>query len=148
MYEKFYKQLSKNDTGETHSHQAGIRIPYSIARESNIFPRLSSDILNPRETVCLIDEDGNTHVCQFIWYNDELWGKCGKRGHNEYRLTCISNYLKEHSASEGDEIWFGVDEKGIRRMGIEKHQTNDISSDVIVIKISKGWTKTIAINNN
>lgn len=55
--EQLFKVLSKNDTGETGSHQSGISIPKAVAN-SSIFPTMSREILNQRRDVSFIDEGG------------------------------------------------------------------------------------------
>lgn len=140
--EKLLKVLSRNDTGETNSHQSGIRIPYDVAR-SIIFPQLSSSILNPRVEVDFYDAKNIRYVFQFIYYNDQLFGK-KPRGHNEYRLTCVKAFLKDNNAKSGDEIWFSIDDTGIRRVGIIKATDSDTFDfdKGIVITDKSGW-KTI-----
>ena len=150
MNEKFYKVLSKNDVGETNSHQAGIRIPYTIAKESGIFPPMDAKIRNPRSEVRFYDEANRLLVCQFIWYNDELHDKDKKRGHNEFRLTCVTDYLKSNHAKSGDEIWFSIDENDVRHIGLRKETaTTNIDEPFgeSVIIISKGWKKEVTLKN-
>ena len=71
---KLYKVLSKNDTGETHSHQSGISIPKAVA-SSGIFPELTTETLNPRTDITFYDEDNVAWTFQYIYYNDIYFGK-------------------------------------------------------------------------
>lgn len=139
---KLSKILSKNDTGETHSHQSGISIPKSIANEG-IFPKLEVDKLNPRVTVTFIDEENQVWSFQYIYYNDVFFGKERAKAHNEFRLTCVKDYIRHNSILSGDEIWFGIDEDGTRRIGFKKAQAktnyNKDEDGNVVINIKGGW---------
>lgn len=148
MLEKYLKTLSKNDTGETHSHQGGIRIPYTVARGTGVFPEFPSTVLNPREEVVFYDEKGIMRKFQFIWYNDEFFREDKRRGHNEYRLTCVNSYLKENDAKTGDEIWFAVDDEGKHYVGLVNHHAGTEIEPFggETIRLSGGWTKTIEFN--
>lgn len=150
MNDKFYKVLSKNDVGETHSHQSGIRIPYPIAKETGIFPQLSPELLNPRSEVVFYDEEGTMYTFQYIWYNDELHNKDRKRGHNEFRLTCVNVYLNKVKAKSGDEVWFQIDENDVHHIGLRKASNDSANEDPFgesVIVISKGWKKEVTLKN-
>ena len=137
---KLFKVLSKNDTGETNSHQSGISIPKSVA-SSGIFPILSTDVLNPRTDVTFYDEEGIAWTFQYIYYNDVFFGKKHGKGHNEYRLTCVKEYMKKHNVKAGKEIWFSIDSKGIRHIGYvsEVREAKLLINDRRTIKISPGW---------
>lgn len=134
---KFFKVLSKNDTGETHSHQSGISIPKDIAR-SIVFPDLNGNVLNPREKICFFDESDKMWEFQFIYYNDVFFRKDKKRGHNEYRLTCVKDYVRENKILSGDSIWFGLDQNKVRRIGfIKDEEIKQTQETVLVLK--GGW---------
>lgn len=137
---KVSKVLSKNDTGETHSHQSGISIPKIIANEG-VFPELGTDILNPRESVLFVDEEDNVWSFQYIYYNDVFFGKEAKKSHNEYRLTCVKDYIRKNSICSGDIIWFGIDEKGVRRIGFVKKESTYLKDEQgnVVITAKGGW---------
>ena len=109
MVAKLYKTLSRNDTGETKSHQSGISIPASVAH-SGIFPELGTEKLNPRITITFTDENGRDWTFQYIYYNDAFFGKPARQSHNEHRLTCVKDYIAENAIHSGDKIWFGIDE--------------------------------------
>ncbi len=138
---KVFKVLSKNDTGETNSHQSGISIPKAIARE-NIFPQLGNEVLNPRVSVSFMDEDNNIWNFQYIYYNDVYFGKNNKCGHNEYRLTCVKEYIRHNSICAGDSIWFGLDDDNTRRIGFVKNNDKTYEKDNegnVILEIKGGW---------
>lgn len=137
---KVYKVLSKNDTGETHSHQSGITIPKTVAR-SGIFPELSTEILNQRTDITFFDEEGVAWSFQYIYYNDIFFGKPREKGHNEFRLTCVREYIKKYNIKSGNQIWFSIDDNGVRHIGYidEKKESNINENGVRVIKLSPGW---------
>jgi len=85
------KALSKNDTGETGGHQAGILIPKKQELLS-FFPFLSQDEKNPRVRLVFIDPFDSAWHFTYIYYNNKFFG--GTR--NEYRLTGMSRYMKEN----------------------------------------------------
>ena len=115
------KNLSRNDTGETHSHQSGISIPKDAAR-TEIFPHLGID---PRVTVVFYDEDGEQWSFEYIYYNDQFHGKEPGKSHNEFRLTRVIDFLRKVKAHSGDKIWFGLDDMGHRRIGLLKNCTEE-----------------------
>lgn len=146
--EKFFKTLSRNDVGEcVNSHQSGMSINKTAAK-SSAFPQMSTEELNPRCTLKLVDEEGEEWECQYIYYNDILFGKPVGKGHNEFRLTCIKEIIRKFDVHSGDEVWFGVDESGIRHIGFVKKTDSDTSpiqrdeNGGVVIKLSNNW-KTI-----
>lgn len=137
---KLYKVLSKNDTGETHSHQSGISIPKAVA-SSGIFPELTTETLNPRTDITFYDEDNVAWTFQYIYYNDIYFGKSNDKGHNEFRLTCVREYIKKYDIKSGNEIWFSIDDNGIRHIGYvsEQQEAQLLKDDRRVITLSPGW---------
>ena len=140
MIAKLYKTLSRNDTGETKSHQSGISIPASVAH-SGIFPELGTDKLNPRITITFTDENGRDWTFQYIYYNDAFFGKPARQSHNEHRLTCVKDYIAENAIHSGDQIWFGIDEHNERYIGFKKEANANITEvdGTTVIKLSANW---------
>lgn len=140
MIAKLYKTLSRNDTGETKSHQSGISIPASVAH-SGIFPKLGTDKLNPRITITFTDENGRDWKFQYIYYNDAFFGKPARQSHNEHRLTCVKDYIAENAIHSGDQIWFGIDEHNERYIGFKKEANANITEvdGTTVIKLSANW---------
>ena len=139
MRVRIYKTLTRNDTGETHSHQSGITIPVNVAR-SGIFPELGIKELNPRTEVIFYDENKVAWKFQYIYYNDVFFGKERQKAHNEHRLTCVTDYIKENQIVSGDSIWFEIDDNGVRHIGFEKAENTPKEEDSeFVIKLGSGW---------
>lgn len=141
--EQLFKVLSRNDTGETGGHQSGISIPKVIA-SSSIFPKMSKDILNPRKILVFIDEAGKEWNFPYIYYNDKYHGKPLNKCHDEYRLTCTTEYIRDHNIRSGDQIWFAIDNNGQRNIGfLRAGQTipkiEEEEDGVVIIKI-RSWT--------
>lgn len=135
---KVWKTLSRNDTGETNSHQSGISIVKDIAK-AGIFPILTTDELNPRIDVVFYDEKGEKWSFKYIYYNDLFFGKEKGKGHDEFRLTCVKDFIRANNIIAGDEIWFAINESGERIIGFNKQNSpeDDDNDDVIVVR--KGW---------
>lgn len=136
---KLKKTLSRNDTGETKSHQSGISIPKKVAR-SGIFPVLGKEKLNPRVDVSFYDDDNQLWTFQYIYYNDLYWGKPASKGHDEYRMTCVKDFIRQNNIKAGDSIWFMIDDKGVRHIGFEKQENKKNEQGVTVLKLSTSWT--------
>lgn len=135
---KVYKVLSRNDTGETHSHQSGISIPKKVVR-AGILPALGTDSLNPRIELTFYDCNQKKWVFQYIYYNDIFFGKEPSKSHNEYRLTCVLEFLREFDVKAGDSIWISLDDNGIRRIGIQKQNPENEPRKVKKIVLCGGW---------
>ena len=93
------KTLSKNDTGDTGAHQVGILVP----KQSDIlsfFPRLATNVKNPRTLIRFKDDDGSHWDFAFIYYNNKFFD--GTR--NEYRLTRMTAFIRAHNLRPGDEL--------------------------------------------
>ena len=104
----FRKTLSANDTGQTKSHQAGMLIPKGDREFRDFLCHLDPDVKNPRNTIHCLDENGDVLDLQYIYYNNKLHDERGTR--NEYRLTCLTAYLRRNGAQAGDEIEISKDE--------------------------------------
>ena len=147
--EKIFKTLSRNDTGETNSHQSGISIPKNIVK-IGIFPDLGIEELNPRRSLEFYEEDGTCWTFQFIYYNDYFFGKPKNKSHNEYRLTRVIDLIRKHKIKSGDEIYFYTDSSGLRKVGFVKQKLTECAEKVIhnteikknIIILSKNW-KTV-----
>jgi hypothetical protein len=98
------KELSRNDTGQTGAHQAGILIPRRHDVVS-FFPPLTPNELNPRHQLVFHDDSGHRWAFSFIYYNNKFFG--GTR--NEYRLTCMTPFLRAHNLQAGDTITLARD---------------------------------------
>ena len=121
------KVLSRNDTGETSGHQAGILVPKDL-RILSFFPPLDSSTKNPRARMSVRDPQGRLWGFTFIYYNNKYFG--GTR--NEYRLTWMTTFMKQYNLQAGDKLtllrdndgtygidWLreGMPETGILRLG-------------------------------
>lgn len=93
------KRLSDNDLGKTGCHQAGILIPKE-ERLLSFFPKLDRLSVNPRRTLSFYDASGERWKFNFIYYNNKLRG--GTR--NEYRLTCMTKFLRQNLLDQGDYV--------------------------------------------
>lgn len=133
MGEKVCKTLSRNDTGETNSHQSGMSIPKSVMK-TGVFPILGTTKLNPRTTIVFYEDDGTRWEFQFIYYNDFFFGKPRHKAHDEYRLTCIVDLIRKHGIKAGDEIWFSIDEDGKRTVGFFKQYHEHAANNHTQIK--------------
>lgn len=115
---RVFKTLSRNDTGETKSHQVGVSIPKAIANPP-LFPKMSKDILNQKVSIVFYDEKGNPWNFNYTYYNDIYHGKPKEKGHDEFRLTVgFLKFVRENNVHAGDKIWFGFDEYNNRRIGV------------------------------
>lgn len=91
------KVLSRNDVSETDAHQAGM---YILKESVPFFPRLGTNMLNPRVTLRFEDEEGRFWTFDFIYYNNAYFG--GTR--DEYRLTPMNDYFSLYGIKAGDII--------------------------------------------
>ena len=111
------KVLSRNDTGETGGHQAGILIPKKEGILS-FFPALDGDEKNPRLKIAFHDHLGEEWSFSFIYYNNRFFG--GTR--NEYRLTGMTRYMKAYGLKSGDTIVLSREDGGFYTV---KHSKNN-----------------------
>jgi hypothetical protein len=128
------KQLSANDVGETGGHQAGILVPKEH-KILSFFPSLNIREKNPRVTLAFIERDGITRWnFNFIYYNNRFFG--GTR--NEYRLTCMTKYLRARNASVGDRVVMSRDVEGRLTVELQRSDTPEVTTDD-VLTLSGGW---------
>ena len=136
MTTEIRKKLSANDVGETGGHQAGILVP----KEEEIlsfFPSLERAEKNPRITLVMRERrDGARWNFNFIYYNNRFFG--GTR--NEFRLTCMTQYLRATGAKVGDDLVFSKDENASYTVDLVRSSTtsNSISSNGMLV-LSGGW---------
>ncbi|NIJ16031.1 EcoRII N-terminal effector-binding domain-containing protein [Sphingobium vermicomposti] len=126
------KLLSKNDTGETGGHQAGILVP----KEENIlsfFPKLDASQYNPRCHLRFLDSSGTFWEFAFIYYN----GKFFEGTRNEYRLTRMTKYIRQAGLVVGDEIVLSHD--GDRYQISHRRQRQAALNEAGVLKLGSGW---------
>jgi hypothetical protein len=127
------KLLSPNDTGETGGHQAGILIPKD-RRILDFFPDLDASQLNPRVHLPFVDDHGRRWEFAFIYYNNRFFG--GTR--NEYRLTRMTQYMREHGIKAGDELVFFKDGDAVRRISYQRAREIALD-DRGVLQLGRGW---------
>lgn len=100
MIESALKRLSDNDVGATNSHQAGFLIPKLFVKEG-LFEKLSEEVLNPRLRLKFRDLIDNSEIyLTYIYYNN----KCFEGTRQEYRLTGLTRWIKNHGLRSGDTI--------------------------------------------
>lgn len=129
------KTLSANDTGDTGAHQAGILIPRDD-RILKFFPDLDIRELNPRCHLTFEDASGDKWTLAFIYYNNRQFG--GTR--NEYRLTRMTRFIREHALSPGDEVVLEREQSNRWRISARRagSKTSTKTSE-FVLKLGSGW---------
>ena len=140
MTSKFRKTLSKNDTGVTGSHQAGMAIPKSNTDFLKFLGNLDPKEENPSRAIHCMDEYGDMLDLRFVYYNKKLHGN-GTR--NEYRLTKTTGYFRRSDAEPGDEVELSKnDEDDFYRIKIIKEdkpvpeEPNSRKPNAVVLR---GW---------
>ena len=98
------KVLTRNDTGETGGHQAGILIPKEVTILS-FFPSLDQTTKNPRHLLRFTDPSELDWQFAFIYYNNQFFG--GTR--NEFRLTCMTSFLRSANLKADDVLTLNRD---------------------------------------
>lgn len=134
------KILSANDCGLTGGHQAGTLIPKDD-RILGFFPSLNSKEKNPRCVLHFVDDSGASHRFRFIYYNTRLLG-CGTR--NEYRLTCMTDYIRSSDLKVGDILVFSRKD-GEYHVSYKRQTTTETHTDDGVILVCSGKWKVIQI---
>ena len=132
------KTLSKNDTGETGSHQAGIAIPKKTEILS-FFPDLDKNIYNPNITMNFKDSNGKDWDFRFIYYNNKFFG----RTRNEYRLTGTTGFIKNYALKEGDIITLSKYKNDQYSIGFTEKKYSPENSEEILI-LGNSW-RTVSI---
>jgi hypothetical protein len=135
----YQKILSANDTGDTGTHQAGILIPKSETGLLGMLPHLDANVYNPSAYLTVQGSDGDRFQLRFIYYNNKLHGR-GTR--NEYRLTCLTDFLRRNRSRPGDAFRITRDENGCYSMEIVKDQPQALEASDLpeVIKL-RGWSR-------
>jgi len=126
------KMLSRNDTGETGGHQAGILIPKKPEILS-FFPELNNEEKNPRFLITFHDHMGEQWSFSFIYYNNKFFG--GTR--NEYRLTGMTRYMNAYNLKSGDTLTLSRDVNGFYSVKYQKDGVKKIGSGPL--KLSNSW---------
>lgn len=127
------KVLSKNDTGETGGHQAGILVPKD-EKILSFFPYLNKSLKNPRMEMVLNDHSNHEWHFMFIYYNNAFFG--GTR--NEYRLTGMTKYIRSNNLKAGDTVVF--EKNTYNEIFISYQKENDINiNDIDFIELTGKW---------
>lgn len=100
----FEKVLSRNDTGQSGSHQAGILVPKGDHDLISFFPLLDASSKNPDAMIDCQDESGRWWRFRFVYYNNKHHDSGGTR--DEYRITRMTDYLRSVGACEGQSLVF------------------------------------------
>ncbi|MCE5280354.1 MAG: EcoRII N-terminal effector-binding domain-containing protein [Planctomycetaceae bacterium] len=127
------KILSRNDTGETGGHQAGILVPRNL-QVLSFFPSLDRATKNPRHLLLFTDTLGESWSFAFIYYNNTFFG--GTR--NEYRLTRMTPYLRSRNLKAGDRITLRRDTNGQYTIECTQQHQSRRGSDG-VLHLGTGW---------
>jgi len=93
------KILTRNDVGETGSHQAGITIPKSLIP---YFPRLDPNQNNPDTYIEVEAPNETKHLWRYIYYNNKLHSSTGTR--NEFRITRLASFLRQFPCVRSGDI--------------------------------------------
>lgn len=135
----YEKILSVNDTGGNGTHQAGILIPKTETGLIRLFPYLDPAIYNPSAYITVKGSDGDRFQLRFIYYNNKLHGR-GTR--NEYRLTCLTDFLRRQRSKPGDAFRITRDENGCLSMEVIKNQAaiTTESTEIPNVIHLRGWS--------
>lgn len=136
MSKSIFKKLSANDLGFTGSHQAGILVPKSSELQK-FFPQLDPTQKNPRVTLTLKEKgESLTWSFNYIYYNNKFFG--GTR--NEYRLTCMTKFLRAIAAKVDDVLSFEKDENGSLFISCDRggQSLSELNSEGVLV-LTNGW---------
>ena len=136
----FEKELTANDTGQTHSHQAGIHIPKGQKDLLAFLPELDPRVKNPDAWLVATDDEGIEWEFRYIHYNNKHHSERGTR--DEYRITHMTKALRALGANEGDTLAIsGVARSGKIRIRINRDDAIQSSGlQPVRIKLT-GWRK-------
>lgn len=142
MSKSYEKLLTKNDTGETGAHQAGILVPKSDKDLILFFPELDKGTFNPDCWINCIDEDGETWKFRYIYYNGKSLSP-PQSTRNEYRITHMTKYFSKWGASSGDSVLFtSTTKENTFRISIKKSEEQSLTDnekDAPATVVLKGW---------
>ncbi|MGI9279744.1 MAG: EcoRII N-terminal effector-binding domain-containing protein [Endozoicomonas sp.] len=142
MKTSYEKILTKNDTGETGGHQAGVVVPKKNKKLLDFFPLLDDAQFNPDAWIVCIDPDGVEWEMRYIYYNGKTFSP-PKSTRNEYRITHMTKLFSKWGAKSGDSVVFtSTDEPNIFEIRIKpckeiiaESKTFDEHKPVVL----KGW---------
>lgn len=122
--QSFEKTLTANDTGHSHSHQAGIHVPKGQYELIAFLPPLDSKTLNPSVWLEAIDADEVSWRLRYIHYNNKMHAERGTR--DEYRITHLTTYFRAAGAVPGDRMMIsGEPGSGLIRIAVIKERESD-----------------------
>jgi hypothetical protein len=128
------KLLSKNDCGETGSHQVGILIPKNDEILS-FFPSLAPNVKNPRALIRFREDGGSIWDLAFIYYNNKFFG--GTR--DEYRLTRMTGFVRAHDLRVNDELILSRDDdNGTFHINFERKNRTQVPKGG-VLRLGSEW---------
>jgi len=140
----FAKVLTKNDTGETGGHQAGIAVPKANTELLSFFPFLNPREFNPDSWLYCTDIDGQEWEMRYIYYNGKTFNP-PKSTRNEYRITHMTKFLTKWMAKTGDVVIFKKTSKENHFQISIRHESASNESlgttednDLIVLR---GWSR-------
>jgi Restriction endonuclease EcoRII, N-terminal len=134
------KILSHNDTGQSGAHQAGILVPKS-QDILTFFPPLGRTEKNPRVHLEFIDDNDTKWIFAFIYYNNAYYG--GTR--NEFRLTCMTQFIHSNNLKAGDELIFTKEASDYRRISFKRTNATPMIVNG-VLHLGSEW-KVISISS-
>jgi len=128
------KILSRNDTGETGGHQAGILVP-KTPEILSFFPSLDSSQKNPRHMLFFTDECHEKWTFSFIYYNNKFFD--GTR--NEFRLTRMIPFFKRHNLVAGDTLQLTRNQTGSYSISYSREKNETATEDDGIIRLGSSW---------
>ena len=143
MAGSYQKILSKNDTGETPGHQAGIAVPKRDQELLDFLPALDLATFNPDAWLSCIDPDGEKWKIRYIYYNGQTFDP-PRSTRNEYRLTHTNSFMKKYDAKSGDILVMnatdsvGCYEFEIMKLTAGVKESSQTYGDKIILR---GWNK-------
>jgi hypothetical protein len=122
MNKTYEKILTKNDTGETGGHQAGIVVPKKDQDLLDFLPILNTKEFNPDSWIICIDPEGTPWKMRYIYYNGKTFTPA-KSTRNEYRITYMTKFFLKWGAKSGDSVEFtSTDEANVYRIRIKSKE--------------------------
>ena len=138
MRRSYKKVLTKNDTGETGGHQAGIAVPKKDEELLSFFPSLDPGRFNPDTWITCVDPDGEEWDLRYVYYNGKTFDP-PRSTRNEYRLTYMTKLFSKLGAKSGDSIVFtSTERKKYYKIRLEsgfKKRSRSIATPIVL----KGW---------
>ena len=141
MSTTYEKILTRNDTGETGGHQAGIAVPKKNQKLLDFFPSLDGKQFNPDAWIVCIDPDEVQWNMRYIYYNGKTFSP-PKSTRNEYRITHMTKLFSRWGAQSGDSVVFSsTDNPDVFKVRIKHYKNFKEESATASRKpvVLKGW---------